>query len=191
MELLYSTNCGTSWEILETFNASSFTNTFADNFSVSLASLANRSARFALRITDGPAVDLNNINLAIDDIQIVSNYELDGAVGSFINIPSCLAQNGAYAFGVNVLNTGGSEFPLDSYATLTINLGDTVITNRQELPLITPGTSAPVVFDLWQAESYPYAELIVQLSIPSESYTENNDGRFYICLLYTSDAADE
>ncbi len=187
MELLYSTNCGTSWEILETFNASSFTNTFADNFSVSLASLANRSARFALRITDGPAVDLNNINLAIDDIQIVSNYELDGAVGSFINIPSCLAQNGAYAFGVNVLNTGGSEFPLDSYATLTINLGDTVITNRQELPLITPGTSAPVVFDLWQAESYPYAELIVQLSIPSESYTENNDGRFYIysCTLPT------
>lgn len=123
---------------------------------------------------------MNNINLAIDDIQIVSNYELDAAVGTFFNIPSCLAQNGAYAFGINILNTGGSDIPLDSYATLTINLGDTVITDQQEIPLISPGTSAQVIFDLWQAESYPTAELIVRLSIPSESYTENNEARYIL-----------
>lgn len=180
MELMYSTDCGISWNILETFTAASFTSQYADNFSVSLTPLANRFARFALRITDGPAVDLNNINLAVDDIQIVSNFELDAAVGTFFNIPACLAQNGAYAFGINILNTGGSDIPLDSYATLTINLGDTVITIQQEIPLITPGTSAPVVFDLWQAESYPTAELIVRLNIPSESYTDNNEARYII-----------
>jgi hypothetical protein len=148
--------------------------------------LANRFARFGLRITDGPAADLNNINLAIDDIQITSNYELDAAVGTFFNIPTCLAVNGAYAFGMNILNTGASEIA-EGEVTLSINLGDTIITNVQEISNVNPGTSVPVQFDLWQAESNPTAELIVRISIPGESYLENNEARYVLnsCTLPT------
>jgi hypothetical protein len=101
-----TTNCGQTWQILRQYTASaSLTNQLVDQV-ISLAAFAGQTIRIGFYATDGAVDNINDIDLHLDDIRLVTNspHDLELTEISFPTGNCGVAQQ--FPVKVKVVNAG-------------------------------------------------------------------------------------
>lgn len=142
LHVLATTDCGGSWDTLQTFDATSTVNPAGQNEIVSLAAYAGQDVRIAFYATEGPVDDPVDNDVFLDNIQIFSVPDFDLRVATLEGPdPGCLI-SGADSIFATVINNGIQpiDFSQDS-ATFTLTVsGPLPQTLTQSF---TTGTSNP------------------------------------------------
>jgi hypothetical protein len=149
-----TTNCGQSWQTLRFYTAaSSLSNQLIDQ-TISLDAYAGQTIRIGFYGTDGSEDDINDIDLHLDDIRLVSNSPIDLELTA-ISFPSgeCGVEQ-QFPVKVKVFNAG----------TLTQN----------SLPVFYQITGQPVVSQIFPVTLPSGADTLLQFSAQANINSPGN-----------------
>lgn len=142
-----TTNCGQSWQILRFYTAaSSLTNQLVEQ-TISLDAFAGQTVRIGFYGTDGSEDDINDTDIHLDDIRLVSNSPNDLELTA-ISFPSGEC-------GV------GQQFPVK---VRVFNAGTQ---SQNNLPLFYQVQGQPFVTQVFAVTLPPGADTLLQFSLPA------------------------
>ena len=181
LNVLISTNCGTTWNTIFSLNASSSVSVdLLTEYKVSLLPYAGQVVRFAFYATEGSVNDPEDYYMHLTQIEVIPRLAIDAGVrgAALASGVSCLPGS-AESISVNVINQGNNALQAPIPLSYTINNG-TPVTESLNVTL-APDSSVRFTFttpaNLSAAGNY---EVKVAVTFPTDSRLTNDTSRFSV-----------